>query len=608
MERKYGIIMILENLFSQELRNHLEPMKKMLFTVDSKHESAQPDYFVVVDKIGDETKLQLSILIIEVQKKQIVDELHKLTLWMKSALEEWNTYLKERDLLTKDNLNKIVVHGALVDDHNIRFFQARTDLKTSTDYSCPTKDTPLQEFQKLNLDVIDDCALCMSHVFSIRKYFHFLKLEKGESIERPRTIDCKRAENMVDKVYQTFKIITAEQEDDLFKEMKEGQWNFESKEEAILYIERYSDMVVLGEYINDALNIHQQMSKATHFIFKKDEDCVFVVEKVWDQICGIVCVSQNLLLFEITRKTPAHWRSVITPPPSSNFDSDGDEKRNNRPQQMRSNKDQAASNAKSKAFDGSNSNNGNSGNPGIFDFLLTLKTSKLFFRETPFTFVCGVDHPKLGKIVIKFSGRKERKDVIEKIQQMDYDGVVKIHAYLTTTESDMCIIKQFLEKFNISCNIDYPKIVLIDFNNSSLEGKISGVYKFPYTHPLNEWKYTRVADLYACGIVIYGMVNEIYCEERPIDVSTLQHLGDLGARNAFLKFGKENDPFLDQVSQLVNFLLSIDHCAHVSVSQAKMIISSMKRKRLQQITNNTNEIVKSVGQISFTMEGMENKH
>ena len=62
-------------------------------------------------------------------------------------------------------------------------------------------------------------------------------------------------------------------------------------------------------------------------------------------------------------------------------------------------------------------------------------------------------------------------------------------------------------------------IVLIDFNNSSLEGKISGVYKFPYTHPLDVWKYTRVADMYACGLVTYELVNEIYCEKRSMDVS-----------------------------------------------------------------------------------------
>ena len=78
-----------------------------------------------------------------------------------------------------------------------------------------------------------------------------------------------------------------------------------------------------------------------------------------------------------------------------------------------------------------------------------------------------------------------------------------------------------------------PKLVLMDFNSSHLmNGVHKPIFKFPYTHPVEQWRFSPAADLYSSGIVI----SEIqFFDFRMIQTSFLPRLGDYCATCCLLK-------------------------------------------------------------------------
>ena len=98
--------------------------------------------------------------------------------------------------------------------------------------------------------------------------------------------------------------------------------------------------------------------------------------------------------------------------------------------------------------------------------------------------------------------------------------------------------------------------ISMDFNSSHLKNGIrKPIFKFPYTHPVEQWRFSPAADLYSSGIVISEIVNRIYCEKEPTCMNSYQDLGTMGAREIFLRFQNDTDQFLAQIGQLLQYIV-----------------------------------------------------
>lgn len=150
--------------------------------------------------------------------------------------------------------------------------------------------------------------------------------------------------------------------------------------------------------------------------------------------------------------------------------------------------------------------------------------NNVFSKSSTLCFIANGHHPIHQQVVVKCSGRKE----------------------------------------NIMLRPPTNDLVLIDFNNSRLETKPVSrrMFKFPYSHPVIEWRTTRASDWYACGIVLAEMINAV-CFGRVIDVdefgkpksTDIESL--MKVREMYLNsFSSEHDVFYKKLLKLLEYLLS----------------------------------------------------
>lgn len=271
-------------------------MKDLIKRLDVDWKSVQPAFFVEVKLkklLGINSSLPCLIVVAQKEELDQTKEtsMHKdrfkLMVWMKGTLAEWCKVLEDNNRLTKDNLAKIVVHGALVDGYNITFYQAHNNL------TCTTNHTSVFSFKSLDLRDAKQQALCMSHLATIRKYYHNLCLDVGYDVQDPTTIQARKAEYLRKKIAQTF-IVQTKDHGTLFNAFANVETcRFDSLEQLKEYLTTYDDMILVdrGSFTETTFKSVLECGKETRFYFGKGQDIVVFPNEDIEQWYGIAVVN-----------------------------------------------------------------------------------------------------------------------------------------------------------------------------------------------------------------------------------------------------------------------------------------------------------------------------